>query len=263
MRHAVAVYWRSLRAHFQSMMEYPGDFWIMAGAGALSQAVGFGFLSVLFSRIDGVDGWGFHEMLMLSGFMAVCLGLVELGWDGVWTISRMVVDGDLDYRITRPVPLTVQIASSNIGMQAFGNVTAGLAMALYGWIGAGLGFHPLTVAAGLLLFASAVAIQAAFTTILNYLGFWIKGRQGSFAYAAIELQSAVGRFPLQIYPVAIRLAVTFGLPFAFVNFIPVQVLTGRLPLAWAAAPPLAALALIALTGLILRRGLRAYESAGH
>lgn len=263
MRHAVAVYWRSLRAHFQSMMEYPGDFWIMAGAGALSQVVGFGFLSVLFSRIDGVDGWGFHEMLMLSGFMAVCLGLVELGWDGVWTVSRMVVVGDLDYRITRPVPVTVQIASSAIGMQAFGNFTAGLAMAVYGWIGAGIGFHPLTLALGLLLFASAVASQIAFTTILNCLGFWIKGRQGSFAYAAIELQSAVGRFPLQIYPVAIRLAVTFGLPFAFVNYIPVQILTGRLPALWVLAPPLVAAALLALTAFVVRRGLRAYESAGH
>jgi ABC-2 type transport system permease protein len=91
MRHAAAVYWRALRAHLQSMAEYPGDFWIMAGAGVLNQAMGFGFLSVLFSRIDAVGGWGFHEMLMLSGFMGVALGLVELGWDGVWTTDRKSV----------------------------------------------------------------------------------------------------------------------------------------------------------------------------
>jgi ABC-2 type transport system permease protein len=263
MRHAFTVYLRTLRAHLQSMMEYPGDFWIMVGAGVLTQAMGFGFLSVLFSRIDSVGGWGFHEMLLLSGFMAVSLGLVELGWDGVWTTGRQIVDGDLDYLITRPAPMTVQIASTSIGMQAFGNFTAGLAMAVYGWIGSGIGFHPLTLALGAILFASAVIVQAAFTTILNYLGFWLKGRYGSFAYAAVQVQLAIARYPLTLYPVAIRLAVTFGLPFAFVNFVPAQVLTGRLPLAWATAPPIAALALAALTALMLRRGLRAYESAGH
>jgi ABC-2 type transport system permease protein len=245
------------------MMEYPGDFWIMVVSGALFQGMTFGFLAVLFTRIDSVAGWTYHEMLMLAGFVGVVMALVEAGWDGIWVVSRMIIDGDLDYRITRPAPITVQIGSSAIGMQAFGNLATGLAMAGYGWIGAGIGFHPLTLALATVLLVSAVAIQVALITILNCLGFWIKGRNGSFAYAAVQLQMAVGRYPLQIYPLAIRAAVTVGLPFAFVNFIPVQILTGRIAALWVLAPPLVAAALLALSALVVRRGLRAYESAGH
>ncbi|MCD0444884.1 ABC transporter permease [Glycomyces sp. A-F 0318] len=245
------------------MMEYPGDFWIMAVSGLMLQAMNFGFLAVLFTRIDTVAGWSYHEMLVLSGFISVVMALVEGGWDGVWTIGRMVVEGDLDYRITRPAPVSVQIGSSAIGMQAFGNLTAGLAMAAYGWIGAGIGFDPVTLAVAVPLFASAVAIQASYLTILNGLGFWLKGRYGSFAYAAVQLQHSVGRYPMSIYPAAIRAAFTVGLPFAFVNFIPAQILTGRVPLAWAVLPPIAAAALVGLSALVLRLGLRSYDSAGH
>ncbi|GAB3659684.1 ABC transporter permease [Glycomyces tarimensis] len=261
MRHTAAVYGRSLAAHIRSTMEYPADFWIMAGSGSLWQLLQFAFISVLFANITTVAGWGYHEMLILAGFLGLSGTSTALLWDGIWSTPSMIVDGDLDYRIVRPAPVMVQVASAHIGMQSFGEVTLSSMMLVIGWAGAGLGLELVPLA--LLLLACACVIQCALLTTMCALGFWVKGRFPVFAFIAVDLQNDVMRFPLAIYPTLVRFAATFVLPFAFASFVPVQILTGRLPAVWLAGPVVAAVAMVAIALAVFRAGLRSYDSAGH
>ena len=261
MRHDWAVYGRSLAAHVRSMLEYPADFWITAASGTAWQLVQFGFLSILFANVASVGGWGYHEMLMLAGFLAIAVASTALVWDGMWGVGNLVVDGDLDYKITRPAPVALQVASGHIGMLAFGEVTVGLAMLVFGWIGAGV--SPALVPVALLPLASATVFQDAMLTGANAVNFWIKGRYPAAAFLLVDMQAEILRFPLSIYPIAVRLALTFGLPLAFASFIPVQILTGRLAGWWLLGPPLAAAAAAAFAAWVFRAGLRAYDSSGH
>jgi ABC-2 type transport system permease protein len=79
----------------------------------------------------------------------------------------------------------------------------------------------------------------------------------------IDLQENVMRFPLGIYPAAVRVAATFVVPVAFASFIPVQILTGRICAWWMLGPPIAAAAAVGFAAWVFRAGLRAYDSAGH
>ena len=260
-RHAAGVYRRSIGAYLRSMAEYPADFWVMALAGTFWQITLFAFLSILFANVKAIAGWGYHEMLVLAGFLAVSWGSTALFWDGIWDTGKLIVEGDMDYRITRPAPVLVQVASKHVGMQVFGEVTLGLVMIAVGWIGAGLSAAAIPVALFLLL--CAAVIQASLLTIANAANFWIKGRTPVIAFMLAELQNEAMRFPLTIFPAAIRIAFTFGLPLAFASFVPVQILTGRLDLWWLAAPPIAAAVTALLAVLTYRAGLKAYDSAGH
>ncbi|THV38531.1 ABC transporter permease [Glycomyces buryatensis] len=261
MRHALAVYGRSLGANYRSMLEYQADFWIMATTGSIWTIIQFGFISILFANVNAIGGWNYHEMLVLAAFLKVAAASNALVWDGMWGLSGLVIDGGLDYRITRPAPVALQIGSSRVGMQAFGEVGLGLAMFAFGWIGAGL--SPALIPIAVLLFASAIVFQIAMLTCSNAANFWIKGRHPMLAFLLLDMQSEVLRFPLTVYPAVVRMLLTFGLPLAFASFIPVQILTGRLPWWWLIGPPLAAAAAVALAVLVFRAGLRAYDSAGH
>jgi ABC-2 type transport system permease protein len=260
-RHAAAVYGRSLAAHFRSMVEYPADFWVMVSSGALWQVLQFAFIAILFANVSAVAGWNYHEMLVLIGFLSLAGSATAVFWDGVWSIGSMVVKGDIDYRIARPAPVIVQVASAHIGMQAFGELTLGVAMFVYGWIGAGL--SPSLIPVALLLLACGIVIETALLTALCAINFWIKGGMSVFAFLMIDLQENVMRFPLGIYPAAVRVAATFVVPVAFASFIPVQILTSRLSEWWLVGPPLAAAATVAVAALVVRGGLRSYDSAGH
>ncbi|WP_026930577.1 ABC transporter permease [Glycomyces tenuis] len=260
-RHAFAVYRRSLAAHFRSIVEYPADFWVMASAGALWQTLQFAFLAILFANVSAIAGWGYHEMLVLVGFLTLGGATTAVFWDGVWSIGSMVIKGDIDYRITRPAPVIVQVASLHVGMQAFGELSLGTVMLVYGWVGAGL--SPTLIPLALLMLACAVVIETAVLTALCAVNFWVKGTMSVFAFLVNDLQQDVLRFPLGIYPAAVRLVAMFVIPLAFVSFVPVEVLTGRASDWWAFGPPIAAAATAAAAILVVRAGLRSYDSAGH
>lgn len=260
-RHAAGVYRRSIGAYLRSIAEYPADFWVMAFAGTFWQVMLFAFLSILFANVNAIAGWNYHEMLVLAGFLAASWGSTALFWDGIWDTGKLIVEGDMDYRITRPAPVLVQVASKHVGMQVFGEVTLGVVMMAVGWIGAGLGLAAIPVALFLLLCAAVV--QASLLTMANAVNFWVKGRHPITGFMLAELQNEAMRFPLQIYPAAVRLTLTFGLPLAFASFIPVQILTGKLDPWWIAAPPVAAAVTACLAVGVFRAGLKAYDSAGH
>ncbi|MEU6861511.1 ABC-2 family transporter protein [Glycomyces sp. NPDC046736] len=260
-RHAAGVYRRSIGAYLRSMAEYPADFWVMAVSGIFWQATLFGFIGVLFGNITTLGGWGYHEMLLLAGFLSVTGSSTALLWDGIWDVGKLIVEGDLDYRLTRPAPVLIQVGSKHVGMQAFGEMTMGTLMIVIGWTGAGLGLAQIPVA--LLLLLCGFVIQGALLTLANTANFWMKGRMPVVAFMLIELQLESMRFPLTVFPIAVRIGLTFVLPLAFASFVPVQILIGELDPLWLLAPPAAA----ALTGwiaaLVFRLGLRAYDSAGH
>ncbi|GAA1663958.1 ABC-2 family transporter protein [Glycomyces endophyticus] len=260
-RHVGGVYGRSLIAQIRAITEYPGDFWVMASAGVMWNVLQFAFLTVLFATVPDVAGWRYHEMLMLSGLLTVAAGSTALLCDGVWSTGQMVLKGEIDYRMTRPAPVVVQVATTHIGMQGFGEVGFGLVMAAYGWIGAGMGLAALPV--GVLGVACAIVIECALITALCAVNFWIKGPMSNFAFVLIDLQHNAMTMPLGLFPVAVKIVTMTVVPVAFVNFVPVAVLTGHLSAAWLVGPPLAAAASVLAALGVYRLGLRSYDSSGH
>lgn len=259
--HAGGVYRRSIGAYLRTIAEYPADFWVMAIAGCFWQVMSFSFLSILFRNVNAVQGWDYHQMLLLAGFVSIPFGATALLWDGIWDTGKLIVEGDLDYRITRPAPVLVQVGSKHVGMQVFGEVSLGLGMLVYGWIGSGLSLAAVPV--GVFLLLCGTVIQAALLTIANAANFWMQGRTPVVAFMLTEIQNESMRFPLTIFPVAVRLALTFALPLAFASFIPVQILTGKTDPWWLIAPPIAAAVTALIAVLVFRAGLKAYDSAGH
>ena len=260
-RHVFAIYWRTWGAQIRSIIEYPADLWVMASAGAMWNILQFAFIAVLFANVPDVAGWGYHEMLLLSGLLSVAGGLNALFWDGIWSTGGMVLKGDIDYRITRPAPVVIQIGSAHIGMQSIGEVVFGTAMFAYGWIGAGI--SPALLPVGVLALVVAGIIESALVTALCAVNFWIKGHMSIFAFLMIDLQGNSMRLPLGIFPTAVRVLAMFIVPVAFVNFVPVAVLTGHMNAWWLIGTPVTALAAILLAAGVYRLGLRSYDSSGH
>ncbi|SDL26029.1 ABC-type uncharacterized transport system, permease component [Glycomyces sambucus] len=260
-RHVGAVYRRALLAQIRAITEYPGDFWVMASAGVMWNVLQFAFLTVLFAAVPEVAGWRYHEMLMLSGLLTVAAGSTAILCDGIWSTGQMVLKGEIDYRMTRPAPVVVQVATTHIGMQGFGEVGFGLVMVAYGWIGAGLG--PASLPLVLLGIVCAVVIECALITLFCAVNFWIKGPMSNFAFVMLDLQHHAMTMPLGLFPIGVKVVTMFVVPVAFVNFVPVAALSGHLAPWWVIGMPVAAAASVLAALGVYRLGLRSYDSSGH
>jgi len=93
------------------------------------------------------------------------------------------------------------------------------------------------------------------------LTFWTQDRGAGFfplAYNTIQF----GRYPLNVYPVAVQFLLTFVLPYAFIAFLPAAgVLRPEYAaLGWLTLP--VGVLVFAIGLLVWHRGLAKYEGAG-
>ncbi len=76
------LYGRMLRQHVLTNLSYETDFLLTIGASALTQALGFVFLEVVFSRIPSVRGWTFWQTALLYAMLLLVRGLAAVFGEG-------------------------------------------------------------------------------------------------------------------------------------------------------------------------------------
>ncbi|MEV8511795.1 ABC-2 family transporter protein [Dactylosporangium sp. NPDC051484] len=256
------LYFRLLGAHLRSLLEYEGDFWIMMVGTALMQVVNIAFLSAVFSKVPAINGWSFWAVVAMFAMVAIAEGVGSLFFEGMWHIAWQINQGELDYMLVRPYPIVLQVSSMQIGVNGLSNIVTGGLM-----LGAALShvdvdWSPARVLLGVVVILSAIVIKVAINLATNAAAFWMQSPSPLFAMA-VHQAGDLARFPISVYPLALKAALGFALPFAFVSFFPVSFLLGH-GRAWVGllTPLIAAYSLVA-SGWIFSRGLRRYESAGN
>jgi ABC-2 type transport system permease protein len=256
------MYLRLLGMHLRGALEYESDFWIMIFAAVLTQAVNFLFLKVVFRLIPALHGWTFWPIVIMFGAVSFGEGICSLFFEGMWRLAYRINEGELDYMLVRPYPVILQVTSAEIGLNGLGNITSGGVMLALGLWRADIPWSVGTALAAILLFASGITVKVAVSLATNAASFWIPGPNPLFALA-VHQGGELTRYPLTLFPAALKLLLTAVVPFAFVGFFPVSYLTsGRAWWICLATPAVAAYCLL-IANFAFRRGMLRYESTGN
>ncbi|MEV7629294.1 ABC-2 family transporter protein [Actinoplanes sp. NPDC089786] len=257
------LYLRLLGAHLRALLEYEADFWTLAVATVLMQVVNIVFLAALFVKVPSLNGWTFWAVLLMFGVVALAEGVGSLFFEGMWQLAWQINLGELDYFLVRPYPVVLQSSSSVLGINGLSNILVGGAMVGTALAHSTVAWTPWRVLIGVVLLISAIVIKLSINLATNAVSFWLSSPSPLFAFAVHQV-GELARFPLSIYPLALKAALGFVLPFAFVSFFPAAYLLNEGSNRWIGLlTPLVAVycAVVALT--IFKRGLRRYESAGN
>ncbi len=257
------LYLRLLGAHFRALLEYEADFLILALATVLMQVVNIVFLAALFARVPVLNGWTFWSMVMMFGAVSLAEGVGSLFFEGMWNLAWQINRGELDYFLVRPYPVALQSSSAAVGINGLSNIVMGALM-----IGAGAAhvatvWTPWRVLLGVLLLISSVVIKLSINLATNAASFWLNSPTPLFAFAMHQVGD-LARFPLSIYPMALKAVLGVALPFAFISFFPIAYLLDTGQSRWVGLlTPLVAAYCAGMAAIVFRRGLRRYESAGN
>jgi ABC-2 type transport system permease protein len=259
----VRLYFRLLGAHFRSMMEYEADFVILVVATVLMQVVNVVFLAALFAKVPHLNGWTFWSVVMMFGIVALAEGVGSLFFDGMWNLAWQINKGDLDYYLVRPYPVALQSSSAWVGINGLSNIITGALMVGVGLAHSPVDWTPWRAALGVLLLISSIVIKVSINLATNSASFWLSSPSPMFAFAMHQVGD-LARFPLSIYPVALKAVLGLALPFAFISFFPIAYLLDTGSSRWVGLlTPLVAAYCCGMAILIFQRGLRRYESAGN
>jgi ABC-2 type transport system permease protein len=257
------LYFRLIGAHLRAMLEYERDFWIMAMATVLMQVVNVVFLAALFAKVPRLNGWSLWAVVMMFGLVAVAEGVGSFFFEGMWNLALLINTGELDYFLVRPYPVVLQASSAAVGVNGLSNMVSGGLMIGVAVAHVDIAWSPWRVLLGVLLLTAAVVIKLAINLASNAVSFWLSSPSPLFAMA-VHQAGDLARFPLSIYPLALKALLGFAVPFAFVSFFPVAYLMDTGSFRWVGLlTPLVAVYCVAIALIVFQRGLRRYESAGN
>ena len=179
---------------------------------------------------------------------------------GINGIPQKVLTGELDLVMTKPGSLQFlqTLGSFNFAL-AFPNVTAGIALVVTGWSGAGMPVSFAAVAGFLLFVLTGMLLTYSFTLIPALLIFWITSVNGMFAFFAALWD--FNNMPMELYNRTARSIGTFVIPiFMITNWAGMFSLGKLSPLEtlWGLAVPVV---WFLISRLLWVRGIRRYTSA--
>ncbi len=263
-----SLYLRLIGIHARSTMQYKVSFLLRTAGSFGSVFLEFAIIVVLFQRFPHLAGWSLPEVALLYGISATAFGLSELLCGALDTglFAELIVRGDFDRILTRPISALLQVVAGEFSLRRLGRIAQGVAVLVLAgamlpgvWSIGKVMFLAATLLSGTAIFIAIWLLGAAFC-------FWtVRATEAVnvFTYGGTTLAS----YPLDIFDRWARQFALFILPLAWVSYVPALYLLDRadrsgLPTWLPALTPLAAVIALAVAGLVWSIGVRHYQSTG-
>jgi len=184
-------------------------------------------LSIIFSNTETLGGWGFGELIALLGvFRLVNTLMIALIWPNTEKFNQSIRDGSMDYTLLQPVNSLFLVTFSRITVWRIWDLVLAIVLIVVGINSTGDSTTPLQILTFILLAISGVIIIYSLWIVLIALTFWFTKFDNNVTILQALLDA--GRYPSTVYPVWLRIIVTFLIPIAVATTIPLQALRGDL-----------------------------------
>ncbi|MEU6716306.1 ABC-2 family transporter protein [Nonomuraea sp. NPDC046802] len=250
------------RASARGALQYRMNTVIGILSGAIWQGTGFAFIWVIMHTFPSLAGWGLAEIAFLYGLRLTAHTLAMIPLMSVNDIHWLVLNGEFDRFLLRPLNPLVQLMGNRMGIAQLGDLFAGLALLTIAGQNAHVQWNAWLIAFCLMAILGGALIEAAFFLALCSLSLRMIDTF-SLRVFVDDVFSKFGSYPMKVFGGAIEWLLTFVLPVAFVAYVPASVALGKLDNPWALTAPVLGVILIALAYLIWRRQLDHYQSVGH
>jgi ABC-2 type transport system permease protein len=259
---ALALAGAALRSEFQ----YRANVITSMLSGALYQLTGFVTIWIIVERFSAIGGWTLAEITFLYGMRLTSHGIFYMCFSQMFDIDRVLITGEYDRYLVRPVSPLAQVFTRKLRTNCFGDLIGGFIL-----LGFAIGNVPTdwTAMKAALLVAAVLGgglIEGAVQITLGSFSFRVLNGQ-AVRVTTNEIFNLYGNYPTRIFPTVIEYLLTFALPVAFVAYVPASAILGRQDelhvaswLAW--TTPVMGVILFAIALRIWRWNSRWYQSSG-
>lgn len=262
MKKYLKLYKQFLKQYIKSLIEYRADFVLGLIGFVLVQFVGVVFVQLIFNSIPTLDGWSFYEVLFIYGLAQIPRGIDHVFTDNLWILAgSIIVEGKFDKYLVRPLNPLFQLIAERFQPDGFGEILIGIFLFVTASIKLNLSFSFGRIVLLICIIIFATLIYTSIKLAVASIAFWIKFAQ-SYLFMTYQL-SGFTKYPINIYPKAIRLFLTFMIPFAFTGYFPGAYFLGRENI-WTG---IVLTCVVSITGIFISyfvwlQGMKRYESSG-
>jgi len=217
-------------------------------------------LSIIFNNTETLGGWGFGELIALLGvFRLINTLMIALIWPNTEKFNQSIRDGSMDYTILQPVNSMFLVTFSRITVWRVWDLILATVLIVVGINISGDVTTPLNILTFILLTVSGAIVIYSLWIVLIALTFWFTKFDNNVTILQALLDA--GRYPVTVYPVWLRIIVTFIIPIAVATTVPLQALRGELDLQRVVLFIVIAIVSFWVASKIWKAGLKRYSGA--
>lgn len=247
-------------------MSYRSSFWINTVNSFLTGGLEFVEIYVLLTNTPTLGGMTFAQAALVFGLANLGFSIADLVCGQIDQIPRYIREGKLESFLVRPMPVLMQMITSDFQLRRVGRASLGLVIAVVVLFWVDIDYSPQTIYLLLSTPIYGAAIYAGLFVLAGGLQFWLVNG-AEFTNAFVYGGSYAGHLPGSVLLLPLRVLFTFVFPATVTAYLPCLLildLDGPLLLpAWLGwlAPVFAVWSLL-LALLIWRLGVRHYTGAG-
>jgi len=252
--------WAFFRMGVMSEAAYRVNFIVQLFQSLLGLVTALGGLAVVFSYTDTLGGWGPDEVVVLVGVYILVGGVIGVVIQpSMEALIEGVHDGSLDFTLTMPEDAQLLVSIQDVDIWEVLNILLGIGVlgVALSRLGDQVGMVQAAVFGAMVLAGGAIVYS--FWLILATLSFWFVRVENILVIFQSVYEA--GRWPVNLYPGWLRFGLTFLVPVAFAVTVPAEALTGRLTWQTGLGAVGLAVALLVVSRLFWRTGLRNYSGA--
>jgi ABC-2 type transport system permease protein len=217
-------------------------------------------LSIIFNNTDTIGGWDFGELIALLGvFRLVHTLMIAIIWPNTEKFNQSIRDGSMDYTLLQPINSMFLVTFSRITVWRAWDLVLAIILIVVGVNMSGDTTTPLQILTFILLTISGAIIIYSLWIVLIALTFWFTKFDNNVTILQALLDA--GRYPVTVYPVWLRILVTFVIPIAVATTIPLQGLRGDLTLGRVGMFLVIGMVSFLIASQVWKRGLKQYSGA--
>ncbi|HUM28305.1 MAG TPA: ABC-2 family transporter protein [Anaerolineales bacterium] len=217
-------------------------------------------LNIIFNNTDTLGGWGIGELIALLGvFRLVNTMMIAFIWPNTEKFNQSIRDGSMDYTILQPVNSMFLVTFSRITVWRFWDlILAGVLIVVGVNMSAATTTAPQVLTFMLLAITGMIIIYSLWIVLIA-LTFWFVKFDNNVTILQALLDA--GRYPATVYPVWLRVIVTFIIPIAVATTIPLQALRGELVSVQVLGFVLVSIVSFMFASRVWKAGLKQYSGA--
>lgn len=262
-RHAISVL---LGSRVRSQTAYRTSFWLSVATSVGIGLIEFVEIYVILTNAPVFGGLGFAQASLVFALSNLSFALADLVFGQLDTVPSLLRLGRLEVMLVRPLPLLVQLVTSDFQLRRLGRAAVGLVIMVIALTQLDLTLTPTTLYLLIVTPLVGTAIYGALFVLAGGLQFFlIDGAE--FTSAFLYGGSYAGQVPGSVLLEPVRILFTFVIPATATAYLPALLILGLpgpafLPawLGWFA--PLFALWAWVLAMLAWRAGIRRFTGAG-
>ncbi|MCL4530791.1 MAG: ABC-2 family transporter protein [Chloroflexi bacterium] len=257
----LSLYGYFLIQRFKILMEYRLNFFIGSASTAILQAASLATIWVVMRQIPSLNGWNFYEVILIYGLLTMGESITHMFADNLWTIGwNYIRSGDFDRFLVRPIDPLFHLLADRFCHDGIGNFVTGALLIGVSMYSLHVALTPLRAIYILVAVISGGIIFIALNLITATSAFWLT--ESIPVTQVVFNMNEFAKYPLNIYHNAIRILLTWLIPYGFVSFYPASYLLGRDagPVVWLS--PVVATVFILIAYRVWLFGLRHYSGTG-